>query len=74
MNQDQIYLCNRVRTSLDLAGSAADSASRLVHFELAGRYSMMAAKSAGTSTALPALRCEHSASSFHRAGAPAIAA
>lgn len=37
---DQEYLIARMRASLAMARSAAESAARLVHFELAGRYSL----------------------------------
>lgn len=40
---DEDYLTGRIRASLDMA-AAAGSTARLIHLELAGRYSLLAAK------------------------------
>ena len=69
---NETYLCNRIQDSLEMAGSAADSASRLVHFDLAGRYSLLAAKFRIGSSAAEHRPCEHGASSFHRLNAPEL--
>ena len=40
---DKLYLLGRLRASITMASRAAESAARLAHFELAGRYSVAAA-------------------------------
>lgn len=64
---DEDYLIDRLRTSLEMARSAAGSAARLVHFELAGRYSLLAAKFAVDPAPVWLQRFQLGASSFHRA-------
>lgn len=44
---DEIYFLGRMHASLAMARNAASSAARLVHLDLAGRYSVAAAQ-AGT--------------------------
>lgn len=41
---DEAYFIRRMRASLEMARNAAGSAARLIHFELAGRYSLAAAE------------------------------
>lgn len=67
---DEDYLIDRIRTSLEMARSAAGSAARLVHFELAGRYSLLAAKFAADPAPVWLQRFQLGVSSFHRAGPP----
>ena len=43
---DEAYFLERMRASLAMARNAANSAARLVHFDLAGRYGMAAAQAA----------------------------
>ena len=40
---DERYYIARMRASLAMAHSAAGSAARMIHFDLAGRYSLAAA-------------------------------
>lgn len=40
---DKDYAAARMRASLDMANKAADTKVRLVHLDLAGRYSVIAA-------------------------------
>lgn len=47
---EQAYWLDRTRASGALARAASCSKSRLVHFDLAGRYSVKAADSAGAQT------------------------
>lgn len=39
---DEAYFIGRMRASLEMAQNAAGSTARLIHFELAGRYSVAA--------------------------------
>lgn len=39
---DEAYLIGRMRASLAMARKATESAARLIHLELAGRYSLAA--------------------------------
>lgn len=41
---DEEYLIGRARASLEMARRAANSTARLIHFDLAGRYSLAAAR------------------------------
>ena len=41
----QIYWLKRQRSALGMARGAEDADTRLIHYELAGRYSIMAAQS-----------------------------
>lgn len=41
---DEAYFIGRMRASLEMARNAAGSAARLIHFDLAGRYSLAAAR------------------------------
>jgi hypothetical protein len=53
---DEDYLLARMQASLEMAKRAADPVSRLIHFELAGRYGLAAAlacKSPGHDTTTP---------------------
>lgn len=62
---DQAYLIDRMRASLAMARTATESAARLVHLELAGRYSL----AAGTECAEPGcwqMAFAGGESSFHR--------
>jgi len=43
---DEPYYMARMRASLAMAHNAAESAARLIHFDLAGRYSLAAATAA----------------------------
>ena len=45
---DQTYWLKRKRSSLAKAQSATHSQARLIHFDLAGRYSVKAANAAPT--------------------------
>lgn len=40
--EDETYFIRRMHASVALAGAAADSLAKLVHFDLAGRYSVAA--------------------------------
>lgn len=46
---DEAYYIARMRASLAMAHNAAGSAARLIHFDLAGRYSVAAAMAASDS-------------------------
>ncbi len=41
---EEDYFVERVQTSLEMARRAASSAARLIHLELAGRYSLALAR------------------------------
>ena len=63
---DESYFICRMRASLEMARNAAGSAARLIHFELAGRYSIAAtAAAAGVPPACPKTSGRRM-SSFHR--------
>lgn len=47
LKMDQQYFMSRVHASLVLAAKATDSRVRLIHLDLAGRYSVAAARDAG---------------------------
>lgn len=51
---DEAYYLARMRASLAMAHDAAGSAARLIHLDLAGRYSVAAATSAADR---PRVRC-----------------
>lgn len=63
---DEEYLTSRLRASLEIAAGAAGSAARLVHLELAGRYSLLAAKFATEPFPAWLQPLRLGASSFHR--------
>lgn len=63
---DEDYLTGRLRASLKMAAGAAGSAARLIHLELAGRYSLLAAKSATEPFPAWLQPLRLGASSFHR--------
>ena len=44
---EQIYWLKRQRSALGMARGAEDADTRLIHYDLAGRYSIMAAESVG---------------------------
>jgi len=48
---EQTYWLKRQRSALAMADSADGAYTRLIHFELAGRYSIMAAQSVATAPA-----------------------
>jgi hypothetical protein len=48
---DEAYLMGRMRASLEMARNAADAVARLIHFDLAGRYSVAAAMAARSRSA-----------------------
>ena len=63
---DETYFLCRMRASLEMARRATGSAARLIHFELAGRYSVAAiAAATGAAPAYPKLPGQR-VSSFHR--------
>lgn len=63
---DEAYFICRMRASLEMARKAAGSAARLIHFELAGRYSIAATAAAtGAPSACPKTSGRR-VSSFHR--------
>lgn len=71
---DETYLLGRIRASLEMASLAAGSAARLIHLDLAGRYSLLAAKFANERPHVdPRLR-QPGGSSFYRGDASAAAA
>lgn len=56
---EKAYWLSRKRASLKLARNAASSEARLVHYDLAGRYSVKAS-SVGTQATGPARALPHS--------------
>lgn len=62
---DKTYFIERMQASLAMAHRAAGSAARLIHLELAGRYSLAATTAEAV---YPPPNCLGGASSF-RAGA-----
>ena len=47
----QIYWLKRQRSALGMARGAEDADTRLIHYEMAGRYSIMAAQSVAAAPA-----------------------
>lgn len=62
---DESYFICRMRASLDMARKAAGSAARLIHFELAGRYSVAAIAAASGSPSICPKTSGRRVSSFH---------
>ena len=48
---EQIYWLKRQRSALGMARGAEDADTRLIHYEMAGRYSIMAAQSVAAAPA-----------------------
>jgi len=67
---DEDYVIDRIRASLDMARRAAGSTARLIHFELAGRYSLLAAKFTPDESLAWLQPLRLGASSFHRDAEP----
>lgn len=67
---DESYFICRMRASLEMARKAAGSAARLIHFDLAGRYSIAATAAAAGNPSACLNTAERRVSSFH-AGTPA---
>lgn len=63
---DEDYLTTRIRASLEMAARAAGSAARLIHLELAGRYSLMAASSTRSAVSTLPEPVGTGATSFYR--------
>lgn len=51
---DEGYFVRRMQASVAAAEAAADSLARLIHFDLAGRYSVAALAARRLMTAVPA--------------------
>lgn len=66
---DEDYLIGRIRASLEMARGAAGSAARLVHFELAGRYSLALARHAIDHPRVGLASLRPGVSSFHDSSA-----
>ena len=62
---DKTYLVGRMLASLDMARRASGSAARLIHFELAGRYSLAAVEAATGNSPVCPTPLLRSMSSFH---------
>ena len=62
---EQAYFICRMRASLDMARAAAGSAARLIHFDLAGRYSIAALTAAAGDPPVCPGTSGRRASSFH---------
>lgn len=63
---DETYLWKRVRASLAMARNAGGSAARLIHLELAGRYSIAATEAAAGRPRIRPRTSGPRVSSFHR--------
>lgn len=68
------YWIGRKRSAMAMARDAATAEARLIHFDLAGRYSIMAAQCLpfAVRVALPAAPAERAALSLPEAGAAPV--
>lgn len=62
---DHAYLMARMLASLEMASKAASSAARLIHLDLAGRYSLAVGEQVARAAKAPSERHRPGATSFY---------